>query len=138
MGKLSLSGIVLGVLAAQAASYVFGFVISMVCLAVFGSGVLVAFFEHPVVIAITLLSYLVSTVIGGYVSLLPENKSTVNAIIVGILTLALSTLFHWFIDFKYAIGHEWMVTLSWMLTIPCAYLGGRIYMARYSRQQGAV
>jgi hypothetical protein len=137
MGKLSPSGIALGVLAAQVASYAFGFVISMGCLAVFGSGVLVAFFEDPVVIAITLFSYLVSTAIGGFVSLLPENKSTVNAIIVGILTLALSTLFHWFIDFKYAIGNEWMVTLSWMLTIPVAYLGGRIYMAGYARRQGA-
>jgi hypothetical protein len=138
MGKLSLSGIVLGVLAAQVAAYVFGFIIILACLAVFGSGVLVAFFENPVVIAITLLSYLVSTGIGGYVSLLPEDKSTINAIIVGILTLAISTLFHWYIDFKYAIGHEWMVTLSWMLTIPVAYLGGRVYMATYSARQGPV
>jgi hypothetical protein len=135
MGKLSLSGIVLGVLAGQVASYVFGFVISLVCLAVFASEVLVAFVENPVVIAITLVSNLVATGIGGYVSLMPVNKSAVNALIVGILTLAISTLFHWFIDFKYAVGHEGMLTLSWMLTIPAAYVGGRVYMARYSGQQ---
>jgi hypothetical protein len=135
MGQISLSGILLGVLVAQVASYVFGFIISLVCLAFFGSGALVAFFENPLVIAITLLSYLVATGIGGYASLLPKNKSTINALIVGILTLSISTLFHWFIEFKYAIGYEWMLTLSWMLTIPCAYVGGRIYIVRYSGTQ---
>jgi hypothetical protein len=135
MGNLSPSGILLGVLATQVASYVFGFVILLVCLAVFGTGVLVAFFENPAVIAVTLLSYLLSGGIGGYVALLPETKSTINAIIVGMITLAFSTLLHWFIDFKYAIGHEWMLTLSWMLTIPCAYFGGRVYISRYGRRQ---
>jgi hypothetical protein len=130
MGTLSLSGIVLGVLAAQAASYVFGFAISLACLALFGTDALVAFFENPVVIGITLLSYLVSTGIGGYVALLPTNKSAINAVIVGILTLAISTLLHWYIDFKYAIGSEWMLTLSWMLTIPSAYIGARIYLLK--------
>lgn len=134
MGQLSPSGILLGALATQVASYVFGFVISLGCFAVFGSEVFVAFFENPVVIAITLLSYLVATGIGGYAALLPENKSTINALIVGILTLSISTLLHWFIEFKYAIGHEWMLTLSWMLTIPCAYVGGRLYIVKYSRR----
>jgi hypothetical protein len=56
---------------------------------------------------------------------------------VGIVTLAATILFDWLIDFKYAIGHEWMVALSSTLTIPCAYFGGRACMARHSKYQKA-
>ncbi len=135
MGKISPSGILLGVLAAQASAYVFGFVIGMFCLGIFGNRVLVEFMENPVVIAVTLFAGLISAGIGGYASLLAPGKSMLNAVLAGIFTLIISLLLLWFIDFKYATGHRWILILSWILTVPCAYLGGRLYMMKYNSRQ---
>ena len=134
MEKISPLGIFLGVLAAQGASYVFAFVFAIACILIYGNKVLVAFFEYPSSIAITLGLGLLATAIGGFVAVAVTKKSIVNAIICGVLTLVISVAFLYAIDFKYAYDYRWMLVLSLLLTIPSAYLGGHVFIVMHNNK----
>lgn len=129
MQKIDIFGILIGVLASHVASSVFGFLFAIACLLVYGSKFLVAFFEYPSSIAITLGLGLVSTSIGGFTAVAVGKKSIVNAVICGVLGLFLSIAILYAMDFKYATNYQWMLALSLLLTIPSAYLGGYLYLA---------
>jgi hypothetical protein len=132
MEKISLLGIILGVLASQGVSYAFAFIFAIICLLIYGNKALVAFIEYPSSIAITLGLGLVSTAIGGFIAMAIAKKSIINAIICGILTLLISVFFLYAIEFKYANDYKWMLVLSLLLTIPSAYLGGYVFLKMHN------
>lgn len=129
MKKIDIFGILIGVLASYVVSSVFGFLFAIACVLIYGNKFLVAFFEYPSSIAITLFLGLVSTSIGGFTALAVGKKSIVNAVICGVLGLFFSVAILYAMDFKYATNYQWMLAFSLLLTIPSAYLGGYLYLA---------
>ena len=77
-------------------------------------------------------SGLLTTVFGGYVALLTPKKALVNALLVGVLTLALN-LGLWFgTDIGYGIEFPLMLIAAALLTVPAALLGGWLYLRQHA------
>ncbi len=120
--------ITLGLLASQALAACFAFALVIGTLFTYGNKAMVAFFEYGSMIALTLALGLLATGFGGYVSMLAPKKALINAVGVGVATLALNLGFMLLIDFKYGIGFRWMLVANALLTIPVAALGGYLFL----------
>ncbi len=130
--NLSPLAILVGLLASQALAASLALALVICFLFIYGNAVLVAFFEYASSIALTLFIGLLATAFGGYVAMLTPKKALVNALLVGVLTLALN-LGLWFgTDIGYGIEFPLMLIAAALLTVPAALLGGWLYLRQHA------
>ncbi|MFT6098801.1 MAG: hypothetical protein ACJAYF_001344 [Arenicella sp.] len=122
--------IFLGMLLSQVAAATAAIALIILFFLVYGNEVLVAFFEYPSSILITIFFTWLSIFIGGYCSMLLSKKALVNPLIVGVLNLLLNLWFMYLIDFKYGGDYAWMLIIAVILIIPSSLLGGYAYRIR--------
>ena len=120
MKNISLLAIFAGVMVSQLTAFTVAQLIAVAIMFIYSSQFLVAFFEYPGPIAITMLGHLCSVALGGYVAMLVNNRSLINPLIVGLLNLALGFLCLYLIDFAYAEDYLWLPALAGLLTPPAA------------------
>jgi len=128
--NISIWGVVLGLLISQAVGYVLAIVLVIGLLFVYKSSMLVAFFEYPVVIALTMLISLLAIACGGYGTMLTKKKHYASSVVYGLLSIALNLGFLYLIDSKYALGSEWILVVAGILVVPSALLGAYLYQKR--------
>ena len=128
--KISPLGILVGLLVSQIVSVLAGIVLLVVFLFVYGNKVLVAFFEYPSSIVITMVLRLLSIFIGGYCSMLLSKKALINPFIVGVVSLVSNVWLMVLIDFKYGNDYFGLLIFSAILVIPSSVLGGHIYQRK--------
>lgn len=127
---ISPMSIFLGMLLSQIVSAMAAILLTMLLFFVYGNKMLVAFFEYPSSILITIFFTCLSIFIGGYCCMLLSKKTLVNPFIVGLLNLLLNFWFMYLIDFKYGGDYAWMLFIAATLIIPSSILGGYVYRIR--------
>jgi hypothetical protein len=127
---ISPTSIFLGMLLSQVVSAMAAMAFVMLLFFVYGNKMLVAFFEYPSSILITIFFTWISTFIGGYCCMLLSKKALVNPFIVGFLSLLLNLWLMYLVDFKYGGDYIWMLIIAAILIIPSAVLGGYVYRIR--------
>ena len=120
-------GIIVGLCAIQAVSMTVSTGLIILFFFMYDNSVMVAVFEYPLPIAMTMLLTLLSTSLGGYCSLLFTKKSLINPFLVGLISLVLNVWLLSLIDFKYAIDYRWLLVITSLLIIPSSLFGGYLY-----------
>ena len=133
--NLSPLAIIVGLLVSQALSAIFAFALVIAFLIVYGNKVMVAFFDYGSSIALTLALGLLATAGGGYASAMLPRKALINAILVGVITLAVNIGLWAWSDYIYAMDFRWMLALSALLTIPAAGLGGWLGLKQFGEDR---
>lgn len=129
--NLSVLAIVVGLLASQALAACLAFAMVIAFLFIYGNKAMVAFFEYGSSIALSLFVGLLATAFGGYVAMLTPKKALVNALFVGVLTLALNLGLWLLTDFRYGIEFPAMLITAALLTVPAALFGGWLYLRQH-------
>lgn len=130
--RLSPIAIIIGIIISQTVAMVLVWPLIIALFYIYQGSIMVAFFQNPSVIIATMLVSLITIICGGYGSMLATKKYHLNSAIFGAITLALNVLALYAIEFKYAVGHEWILVITGMLIIPSALMGSYLYKKLHS------
>jgi len=125
--RINLASVIAGFLVSQVASFALATFLVIVFLFVYGNRVMVAMFEYPSSIAVTLLLTLLAIALGGYVAMAIAKEGLVNSLLVGLVSLATNALLMHYTGYVYAEAHNWLLVAAGVLMVPASLGGGYLF-----------
>ncbi len=128
--RVNVLSVTAGLIASQAASFIMAIFLIIAFLFVYGNSVLVAFFEYPSSIAITLFLTLLGVAAGGYIAMAVAKEGMVNSFLVGLVSLVLNAWLMHYTNYVYAANHFWLLIATAILIVPASLAGGYLHQRK--------
>ncbi|MCL1038502.1 hypothetical protein L2750_15315 [Shewanella submarina] len=127
VSKVSVEGILAGIVLSQVVAFVVTICLGIALFVTYRTSVIKEFMTNPSVIGLTMFAGLISTFAGGYVSMMPRSTTYLTPFIYGLLGAISGCVIFYLVQSKYAVGYEWIVVLSVVMTIPASMLGAQLH-----------
>lgn len=130
--RVKVVSVIVGLIGSQVVSFTMAIFLVIAFLLLCGNSVLVAFFEYPSSIAITLFLTLLGVATGGYIAMAVAKEGMINPFLVGLVSLVLNAWLMHYTEYVYAANHPWLLIVAATLIVPASVGGGYLYQWKSS------